>query len=58
MKPLAAAIALLPSATLAHPGHHDHADPTHLLTQGDHVATIAMIAAVGIAAWALLRGRS
>ncbi|WP_282602309.1 hypothetical protein [Paracoccus sp. PARArs4] len=58
MKTLIAAVTLLPTAALAHPGHHKDADPTHLLTQPDHLGTLALIVAAGVAAWVLLRGRS
>ncbi|MGP9803681.1 DUF6732 family protein [Paracoccus sp. NSM] len=48
---------ILPGAALAHPGHHDDVSWTHLLTQGDHLATVAMITALGAAAWLFLRNR-
>ena len=49
---------LLPHAALAHPGNHHRASWTHLLSQADHLATVAMITALGVAAWLFLRGRS
>nr|WP_111299861.1 hypothetical protein [Paracoccus saliphilus] len=49
---------LLPQLAQAHPGHHAEASALHLLTQPDHLATIALITALGVAAWFLLRGRS
>ena len=57
-KPILAAALLLPQAALAHPGDHHGASWTHLLSQADHLATVAMITALGIAAWLFLRGRS
>ena len=51
------AAVLLPCAALAHPGLHHEAPPAHLLTQADHLATVAMIAALAAAGWLLLRGR-
>lgn len=51
------AAVLLPCAALAHPGPHHDAAPAHLLTQPDHLATIAMIAALAFVAWLVLRGR-
>ena len=53
-----AAAALMPQAALAHPGDHGGASAIHLLSQADHLATVAMIAALGVAAWRFLRGRS
>ena len=55
---LTATALLLPQLAQAHPGHHAQASPLHLLTQPDHLATIALITALGAAAWFLLRGRS
>ncbi|SNR35153.1 hypothetical protein EYF88_05125 [Paracoccus sediminis] len=58
MKPYALAAALMiPQAVLAHPGDHGSASPVHLLSQADHLATLAMIIALGMAAWLFLRGR-
>ncbi|WP_168217457.1 hypothetical protein [Paracoccus liaowanqingii] len=57
MTRLILAAVLFPSLALAHPGHHDAVSWTHLLVHGDHLATIAMIAALGVAAWAILRNR-
>lgn len=48
---------VLPGAAMAHPGDHHGASPVHLLTQPDHLATIAMIAALAVVAWLVLRGR-
>jgi hypothetical protein len=48
MKTLFAALVLLPSAALAHPGDHARAEWLHLLTEPDHAAMIAL----GIAALA------
>ena len=58
MTRLATALALLPAAAMAHPGDHAQADAAHLLTQPDHLVTLALIVALGVAAWAFLRGRS
>ena len=55
-RPILAAV-LFPSVAMAHPGHHDTVSWTHMLVHGDHLATIAMIAALGAAAWAILRNR-
>lgn len=52
------AVMLLPQAALAHPGQHAGVSWTHLLSQADHLATAAMITALGVAAWLFLRGRS
>lgn len=57
MKRLILAATLVPSVALAHPGHHDAVSWTHLLVHGDHLATIAMIAALGAAGWLFLRNR-
>lgn len=51
------AAVLLPCAALAHPRPHHDAAPAHLLTQPDHLATAAVIAALAAAGWLLLRGR-
>lgn len=54
MKRLVAALTLLPSAALAHPGDHRTAGLWHLLTEPDHLAMIAAAAAVlGYAVWKL-----
>ncbi len=49
---------LLPQIAMAHPGDHGGAGWTHLLSQADHLSTIAMITGLSIAAWLFLRGRS
>lgn len=54
---LPVAAALLPQAALAHPGSHHDAGWTHLLSQADHLATVAMVIALGAAVWLVLRGR-
>ncbi|WP_395541228.1 hypothetical protein [Neotabrizicola sp. sgz301269] len=46
MKPVAAALFFLPSAALAHTGDHHGAGLWHLLTEPDHLAMIAAVAAV------------
>jgi hypothetical protein len=58
MKELSITGLLLPQAALAHPGDHHGASWTHLLSQADHLATVAMITGLGIAAWLFLRGRT
>ena len=40
------AFAMLASPALAHPGDHAHTNPMHMLTEPDHLALIALGAAV------------
>lgn len=54
MKKLFALLAFAPSAALAHPGDHRGDGMLHFLSQPDHVALIALGAAVlGYAVWKL-----
>lgn len=52
------ALAALPTPAFAHSGDHSHTAPTHMLTEADHLAVIAVVVLVGIGVWAWRRGRS
>jgi len=54
MKRIATAALVLPSAALAHPGDHRTDGLLHFLSEPDHMALIALGAAVlGYAVWKL-----
>ncbi len=55
---LAFGLTLLASPALAHPGDHGAARLLHLLTEPDHLAMIALAAAVVVLVAVKLRGRS
>ena len=53
MKRITALFAALPSSALAHAGDHSARGLTHLLTEPDHLALIAVL--VGVAAWVVYK---
>ena len=57
MKRLAALCALAPGAALAHPGDHRFANLSHLVSEPDHLAMIALGAALVAYAAYKLRSR-
>lgn len=57
MKRLIAALAVVPSAALAHPGDHRFADLVHLVSEPDHLAMLALGVAVLAYAVFMLRAR-
>jgi hypothetical protein len=56
MKRLIAALAVVPSAALAHPGDHRLAEFLHLITEPDHLAMLAL--GVAVLAWAVFKTRA
>ena len=51
-----AALALIPTAALAHSGDHGQVSAVHALTAPDHLAAlVALVVVVGILAYALAR---
>lgn len=47
----------MPTAALSHSGDHSQSLPTHMLSQPDHLAVLALIAAVGLGVWVWRRNR-
>ena len=62
MKRIFAALALLPTAALAHPGDHSHngfwGNLRHLITEPDHAAMLAAAAVFVAAVIWLRKGRN
>jgi hypothetical protein len=56
--PIAFGLTLLATPALAHPGDHGAVRLLHLLTEPDHLAMIALAAAVVVLVAVKLRGRS
>lgn len=56
--PIAFGLTLLATPALARPGGHGAAGLIHLLTEPDHLAMIALAAAVVVLVAVKLRGRS
>lgn len=56
--PIAFGVTLMATPALAHPGDHGAVRLLHLLTEPDHLAMIALAAAVVVLVAVKLRGRS
>lgn len=55
---LTPAALLLPATAMAHSGDHSQSAPTHMLSEPDHLAGLALVVALGLAIWLWHRRRS
>ncbi len=55
---LTPATLLIPATAMAHSGDHSQSAPTHMLSEPDHLAALALIAALGLGVWIWRKHRS